>query len=70
MAILWASDADRRCQAMPQPAETTLDNGLRVIVARSSDLPLVSAALIVRAGAWADPKGLAGAMSMTAGMLT
>ena len=55
---------------LPQPAETTLDNGLRVIVARSSDLPLVSAALIVRAGAWADPKGLAGAMSMTAGMLT
>jgi zinc protease len=55
---------------LPQPSETTLDNGLRVIVARSSDLPLVSAALIVRAGAWADPKGLAGAMSMTAGMLT
>ncbi|MEH6675957.1 M16 family metallopeptidase [Phenylobacterium sp.] len=55
---------------LPQPAETTLDNGLRVIVARSSDLPLVSAAVIVRAGAWADPKGLAGAMSMTAGMLT
>ena len=55
---------------LPQPAETTLDNGLRVIVARSSDLPLVSAALIVRAGAWADPKGLAGAMSMTAAMLT
>ena len=29
-----------------------------------------SAALTVRAGAWADPQGLAGAMGMTAGMLT
>jgi len=62
--------ADPVDPVLPQPSETTLDNGLRVIVARSSDLPLVSAALIVRAGAWADPKGLAGAMSMTAGMLT
>ncbi|MDP2213975.1 pitrilysin family protein [Phenylobacterium sp.] len=55
---------------LPTPAQMVLDNGLRVIVARSSDLPLVSAALIVRAGAWADPQGLAGAMSMTAAMLT
>ena len=55
---------------LPQPAERTLANGLKVIVARSSDLPLVSASLTVRAGAWADPQGLAGAMGMTAGMLT
>ena len=55
---------------LPTPAETTLSNGLRVVVARSSDLPLISANLIVRAGAWADPQGEAGAMSMTAGMLT
>ena len=55
---------------LPTPTETTLENGLRVIVARSSDLPLVAASLIVRAGAWADPPGEAGAMSMTAAMLT
>lgn len=55
---------------LPQPAEKTLANGLRVIVAKSSDLPLVSASLTVRAGAWADPQGLAGAMGMTADMLT
>jgi len=55
---------------LPQPAEKTLANGLRVIVAKSSDLPLVTADLTVRAGAWADPEGLAGAMGMTASMLT
>lgn len=55
---------------LPRPAEKTLANGLRVIVARSSDLPLVAANLNIRTGAWADPQGLAGAMAMTAGMLT
>jgi zinc protease len=55
---------------LPRPAERTLANGLRVIVARSSDLPLVTADLTIRTGAWADPPGLAGAAGMTAGMLT
>ncbi|MDB5450725.1 MAG: peptidase family [Phenylobacterium sp.] len=55
---------------LPQPAERTLANGLRVIVARSTDLPLVTADLTVKTGAWADPQGLSGATGMTAGMLT
>ncbi|HEY8573419.1 pitrilysin family protein [Phenylobacterium sp.] len=55
---------------LPKPAERTLANGLRVIVARSSDLPLVTADLTVKTGAWADPQGLSGAVGMTAGMLT
>lgn len=55
---------------LPKPAEKTLSNGLRVIVARSSDLPLVTADLTVRIGAWADPPGLGGAAAMMAGMLT
>jgi zinc protease len=55
---------------LPQPAERMLANGLRVIVARSSDLPLVTADLTVKTGAWADPQGLSGAASMTADMLT
>ncbi|WP_293907716.1 pitrilysin family protein [Phenylobacterium sp.] len=55
---------------LPKPAEKTLANGLRVIVARSSDLPLVTADLTVKTGAWADPAGLAGAASMMADMLS
>ncbi len=55
---------------LPRPAEKTLANGLRVIVARSSSLPLVTADLTVSTGAWADPPGLAGAASMMAAMLT
>src|SRR6185369_273172 len=55
---------------LPKPAEKTLANGLRVIVARSSDLPLVTADLTVKAGAWSDPHGLSGAAGMTADMLS
>jgi zinc protease len=55
---------------LPKPTEKTLANGLRVIVARSSDLPLVTADLTVKAGGWADPPTLAGDAAMTADMLT
>ncbi|HEY2753903.1 pitrilysin family protein [Phenylobacterium sp.] len=55
---------------LPKPAERTLANGLRVVVARSSDLPLVTADLTLKTGGWADPAGLAGAAGMTAEMLT
>lgn len=55
---------------LPTPAEKTLANGLRVIVAKSSDLPLVTADLTVKGGASADPKGLAGTSSLTSELLT
>jgi zinc protease len=55
---------------LPKPAEKTLANGLRVIVARSSSLPLVTADLTISTGGWADPKGLSGVAGMTADMLT
>jgi len=55
---------------LAKPVEKTLANGLRVIVAKSSDLPLVTVDLTIKTGAWADPPGLAGAAAMTAGMLT
>jgi zinc protease len=55
---------------LPKPAERVLANGLRVIVARSSDLPLVTADLTVMTGGFADPPSLSGAAAMTAEMLT
>jgi zinc protease len=55
---------------LPTPVEKVLPNGLRVIVAHSSTLPLVTADLTVRGGASSDPQGLAGAASMTAELLT
>jgi len=55
---------------LPAPSERTLANGLRVIVARSSDLPLVTAELTVRSGAAVDPAGRAGASAMMAELLT
>jgi len=62
--------ADPVQPVLPEPAEKTLANGLRVVIARSSDLPLVTADLLVKTGAWADPPKLAGAANMMAGMLT
>ncbi len=55
---------------LPAPVERTLANGLRVIVAKSTDLPLVTADLTIKSGAALDPAGLAGAASMTADLLT
>ncbi len=55
---------------LPSPAERTLPNGLRVIVAKSTDLPLVAASLTLRSGAASDPDGLAGAASLTATLVT
>jgi zinc protease len=56
--------------ALPAPVEKTLANGLRVIVAKSSDLPLITADLTVKGGASSDPAGLAGVSSLTAELLT
>jgi zinc protease len=55
---------------LPKPVEKTLANGLRVVVAHSSDLPLVTADLTLKTGGWADPPGLSGVAGMTADMLT
>ncbi len=53
----------------PRPATRTLANGLQVIVARTSALPIVTAELIVRSGATSDPQGLAGLQSLTTALL-
>ena len=55
---------------LPQPAEKTLANGLRVIVVPKHDIPLVAARLLVKAGAASDPAGRDGLAMMTATVLT
>ncbi len=55
---------------IPQTAERTLANGMRVIVAPNRTLPLISADLRVASGGSADPQGRAGLASMTADLLT
>jgi zinc protease len=55
---------------VPTPAEKTLSNGLRVIVASKPGLPLVSASLRISAGGALDPADKAGLATMTADLAT
>ena len=55
---------------MPQPAESTLANGLRVIVVEKHDVPLVASRLLIRTGEEADPADLPGLADLTASLLT
>ncbi len=56
--------------ATPSIADFRLDNGLRVLVAPTNGLPLVSARLNFNAGSAHDPAGKPGVASMTANLLT
>ena len=55
--------------APPRPATRVLRNGLRVIVARTSALPIVTAELVVRSGSTSDPATLAGLQGLTTSLL-
>ena len=55
---------------IPTPAESTLPNGLQVIVVEKHGIPLVAARLLVRSGEEADPSDLPGLADMTATLLT
>ena len=55
---------------LPQPVETTLPNGLRVVTVERHTLPLVTAALIATGGDATDPAGRAGVAELTATLLT
>jgi len=59
-----------RAMATPQVQERRLSNGLRVIAARSTDLPIMNAQLVIGGGAAADPAERLGLASMTAGLAT
>ena len=54
----------------PQPVEKTLDNGLRVVFVQRSGLPLLTARVLIRSGAEADPQALPGLADFTANLLT
>jgi zinc protease len=55
---------------VPDAVEKTLANGLRVIVARRAELPLIAAALSVNAGGALDQADRAGLAAMTADLTT
>jgi zinc protease len=54
---------------LPPVERVTFENGLRVMVARSDELPLVEISLLVGAGAAQDPAGQEGLASLTADAL-
>ena len=58
-----------RVVQLPEPAEQTLANGLRVIVVERPGLPILSAQLVVKSGGEVDPAEGAGAMEMLATLL-
>ncbi|MBV9216905.1 MAG: insulinase family protein, partial [Acidobacteria bacterium] len=55
---------------IPQPFQTTLNNGLRVIVFEDSRLPLVSLRLAFSSGDINDPEGSTGLTSAIASQIT
>jgi len=55
---------------LPQPVETRLANGVRVVTVERHDLPLVTASLVALGGAATDPTGKAGASSLSAELMT
>lgn len=55
---------------LPKPSETTLKNGLRVIVVQRHEEPLVDVQLLIKTGGEADPANEAGLADVTASLLT
>lgn len=62
--------APPRSVEFPKPVESTLANGLRVIVVERPNSPLVAAQIVIRNGGEVDPDGLSGLADLTAGLLT
>jgi zinc protease len=54
---------------LPHPKETTLPNGLSILVLERHNLPIVSYVLWIKSGALTDPADLPGLASFTADML-
>ena len=54
---------------LPPINQTTLDNGLKVIVIEQHELPVVAFRLVLKSGSAFDPAGKAGLADLTAGLL-
>jgi zinc protease len=59
-----------RSVQLPRPVEKTLPNGLRIVVVQRSEMPLVTARLLIKSGGEVDSNDLAGGADMTAALLT
>ena len=59
-----------RAVTYPTPVERTFANGLRVIAVRRTNVPLISAQLVIKTGSEADPANRAGLAALTADLLT
>jgi zinc protease len=59
-----------RAVVTPTVVERTLSNGLRVIAAKSTNLPIMNAQLVIAGGAAGDPSDRSGLASMTADLAT
>jgi zinc protease len=57
-------------QALPQPQEFLLPNGLKVLLVERHDLPLVQVQVVFRAGRLYEPAHKAGVAGLTASLLT
>ncbi len=55
---------------IPQPVETRLANGMRLVTVERHDLPIVTAYLVTTGGSATDPADRAGLSSLTAELLT
>lgn len=56
--------------AFPPFTDTTLTNGLRVVVVQKAEHPVLSLSLAVPAGSYFDPAGKSGLAELAAGLLT
>lgn len=71
LLVLMASATGQAEGALQLPPyrKATLPNGLTLLLMEQHEVPLVSFAVLVRAGATADPIGKEGLAAMTAGLL-
>src|SRR5258706_13888102 len=59
-----------RTVQFPKPVERTLPNGLRVVVIQRSEMPLISAQLLIKSGGEVHTAHVAGAARMTGALLS